>query len=141
MPMKQISVFVENKAGRLSDITHVLEKAEIDIRALSVADTTNYGILRLIVSDPDKAENALREAGMTVTITTVLGIGIPDVPGGLSKAIRVLADEDISVEYAYAFITPRVGTAYVIIRVEDNEKAAQVLKAKGIALIEQDDIF
>ena len=78
---------------------------------------------------------------MTVSITTVLGIGIPDVPGGFSKAIRVLSDEGISVEYAYAFITPRVGTAYVIIRVEDNDKAAQVLKAKGIALIEQDDIF
>lgn len=106
-----------------------------------MADTTNYGILRLIVSDPDKAENALHEAGMTVTITTVLGIGIPDVPGGFSKAIRVLSDENISVEYAYAFITPRVGKAYVIIRVEDNEKAAQVLKEKGITLIEQDDIF
>ncbi|HIR52990.1 MAG TPA: ACT domain-containing protein [Candidatus Onthovicinus excrementipullorum] len=141
MPIKQISVFVENKAGRLADITAVLEKAGIDIRALSVADTTNYGILRLIVSDPDRAENALKEAGMTVSITSVLGIGIPDVPGGFSKAIRVLSDEGISVEYAYAFITPRVGMAYVIIRVEDNEKAAQVLSDKGIALIDQDEIF
>lgn len=118
-----------------------MEKAGIDIRALSVADTTNYGILRLIVSDPDRAENALKEAGMTVSITSVLGIGIPDVPGGFSKAIRVLSDEGISVEYAYAFITPRVGMAYVIIRVEDNEKAAQVLSDKGIALIDQDEIF
>ena len=141
MPIKQISVFVENKAGRLADITAVLEKAGIDIRALSVADTTNYGILRLIVSDPDRAENALKEAGMTVSITSVLGIGIPDVPGGFSKAIRVLSDEGISVEYAYAFITPRGGMAYVIIRVADNEKAAQVLSDKGIALIDQDEIF
>lgn len=141
MPMKQISVFVENKAGRLTDITHVLEQAEIDIRALSVADTTNYGILRLIVSDPDKAESVLKDAGMTVSITTVLGIGIPDVPGGFSKAIRVLSDKGISVEYAYAFITPRVGTAYVIIRVEDNEKAAKVLRDSGFDLIEQDEIF
>ena len=141
MPIKQISVFIENKAGRLADITAVLEKAGVDIRALSVADTTNYGILRLIVSDPDQAEEALKNAGMTVSITTVLGIGIPDVPGGFSRAIQVLSDGGISVEYAYAFITPRVGTAYVIIRVEDNERAAEVLQAKGISLINQDEIF
>ncbi len=141
MPIKQISVFVENKAGRLADITAVLEREQINIRALSVADTTNYGILRLIVSDPDRAEQALKAAGMTVSITSVLGIGIPDVPGGFSKAIRVLSDEGISVEYAYAFITPRVGTAYIIIRVEDNDRAAKVLADKGIVLIEQNEIF
>lgn len=141
MPIKQISVFVENKAGRLADITAVLEKSGVDIRALSVADTTNYGILRLIVSDPDKAETALKDAGVTVSITTVLGIGIPDVPGGFSRAVRVLSDAGISVEYAYAFITPRVGTAYVIIRVEDNDRAAQILRDKGITLIDQNEIF
>lgn len=141
MPIKQISIFVENKPGRLADITSVLEGEGIDIRALSIADTTNYGILRLIVSDPDRAEIALKDAGMTVSITTVLGIGIPDAPGSFSRAIRVLSDHDISVEYAYAFITPEIGTAYIIIRVEDNEKAAQVLQQADIKLLDQNQIF
>ena len=113
----------------------------IDIRALSIADTTDYGILRLIVNDPEKAEAALKDSGLTVSMTNVLGIGIPDEPGGFSRAIRVLADAGISVEYAYAFITPEVGAAYVIIRVENNEDATAVLTKAGIKLIEQNEIF
>ncbi|HIT54125.1 MAG TPA: ACT domain-containing protein [Candidatus Fimivicinus intestinavium] len=141
MPIKQISVFVENKPGRLADITALLAEKGVDIRALSIADTTDYGILRLIVNDPEKAETTLREGGMTVSMTNVLGIGIPDEPGGFSRAIRVLADANISVEYAYAFITPEVGAAYVIIRVENNEEATQVLAQAGIKLIGQNEIF
>ena len=137
----QISVFVENRPGRLADITAVLAKNSIDIRALSVADTSDYGILRLIVNDPKAAVEALRSEGMTASATQVLGIIIPDEPGGLARAIKVLSDEQISVEYAYAFITPSVGNAYVIIRVEDNDKASEILKGAGIELIEQDDIF
>lgn len=116
-------------------------KNSIDIRALSVADTSDYGILRLIVNDPKAAVEALRSEGMTASATQVLGIIIPDEPGGLARAIKVLSDEQISVEYAYAFITPSVGNAYVIIRVEDNDKASEILKGAGIELIEQDDIF
>ena len=127
MPIKQISIFVENKPGRLADITSLVAEKGIDIRALSIADTTDYGILRLIVNDPEKAEAALKDSGLTVSMTNVLGIGIPDEPGGFSRAIRVLADAGISVEYAYAFITPEVGAAYVIIRVENNEDATAVL--------------
>ena len=141
MAISQISVFVENRPGRLADITAVLAKNSIDIRALSVADTSDYGILRLIVNDPKSAVEALRSEGMTASATQVLGIIIPDEPGGLARAIKVLSDEQISVEYAYAFITPSVGNAYVIIRVEDNDKASKILKGAGIELIEQDDIF
>ena len=141
MAISQISVFVENRPGRLADITAVLAKSSIDIRALSVADTSDYGILRLIVNDPKSAVEALRSEGMTASATQVLGIIIPDEPGGLARAIKVLSDAQISVEYAYAFITPSVGNAYVIIRVEDNDKASEILKGARIELIEQVDIF
>ena len=141
MPIKQISAFVENKPGRLADITAILAEKDVDIRALSIADTTDYGILRLIVNDPVKAEKTLKDAGVTVSITNVLAVGIPDVPGGFSKAIKVLAKAEISVEYAYAFITPSAGTAYVIIRVEDNGKASEALQKAGIKLFTQDEIF
>ncbi|MCR5485610.1 MAG: ACT domain-containing protein [Clostridiales bacterium] len=141
MAIKQISVFVENRAGRLAEITGLLADNSIDIRALSIADTTDYGILRLIVNDPDAALKALKEGGHTVSATEVLGIKIPDVPGGFSKAIAILSDKGISVEYAYAFITPKVGNAYVIIRVEDNEAAEKVLCEADIKTINQDEIF
>lgn len=141
MTINQISVFVENRPGRLADITSVLANNGVDIRALSIADTTDYGILRLIVNDPEAALKVLKQEGMTASSTQVLGIAIPDEPGGFAKAIRILADAGVSVEYAYAFITPNVGNAYVIIRVENNEKAAGVLTGAGITLLDQADIF
>ena len=141
MPIKQISIFVENKPGRLADITAMLAKKNVDIRALSIADTTDYGILRLIVSSPETAVVAIREEGLTVSSTDVIGIAVPDVPGGFANAIRALADADISVEYAYAFITREKGNAFVIIRVADNAIATKVLTNAGIKLIEQADIF
>ena len=104
MAISQISVFVENRPGRLADITAVLAKSSIDIRALSVADTSDYGILRLIVNDPKSAVEALRSEGMTASATQVLGIIIPDEPGGLARAIKVLSDAQISVEYAYCLL-------------------------------------
>ncbi|MCL2508358.1 MAG: ACT domain-containing protein [Oscillospiraceae bacterium] len=141
MTIKQISIFVENRAGRLADITGLLAESKIDIRALSIADTTDYGILRLIVNDPDQAVDVLRQSGMTVSATEVLGIKVEDIPGGFAKAIRTLSDKDISVEYAYAFITPDVGKAYVIVRVENNASAADALKTAGITIISQEEIF
>ncbi|MBQ7047002.1 MAG: ACT domain-containing protein [Oscillospiraceae bacterium] len=141
MAINQISVFVENRPGRLADITSVLAENSIDIRALSIADTTDYGILRLIVDNPESALAVLKKEGMTASSTQVLGIAIPDEPGGFAKAIRVLAQAGISVEYAYAFITPDVGNAYVIIRVEDNDKASEVLLSSGISLLNQSEIF
>ena len=137
MEIKQISIFVENKPGRLAKITSLLAENSVDIRALSIADTTDYGILRLIVSDPEKAEKVLKEAKMTVSITHVLGIGIPDVPGGFSVAIKTLADAGISVEYAYAFITPDGKS--LCYHDEDNDAAKKPKDANTV--IEQDEIL
>ena len=140
MVVKQLSVFIENKSGRLVQITEILGKNQIDIRAVSIADTTGFGILRLIVDDPDRAKMVLREAGFTVSITEVIAISIEDEPGGLSKALRVLSDAQISVEYMYAFLSREDKTAYVIFRVEDNDEAVQALRKAGIVCLSSEDI-
>ncbi len=140
MVVKQLSVFIENKSGRLVQITEILGKNQIDIRAVSIADTTSFGILRLIVDDPDRAKMVLREAGFTVSITEVIAISIEDEPGGLSKALRVLSDAQISVEYMYAFLSREDKTAYVIFRVEDNDEAVQALRKEGIVCLSSEDI-
>ena len=137
MFIKQISVFVENKSGRLAEITAILAKANIDIRALSVADTTHFGILRLIVNRPDAAEEALRNSGLTVSLTNV--ISVPDHPGGFAQAAQALRDVDI--EYMYAFISRDQGRACVILRVPDNEAALEALKAGGIEILKDSDIY
>lgn len=141
MLIKQISVFVENQKGRLADITKALADQNISIRALSIADTTDFGILRLIVDMPDDAVKALKDQGMTVSLTNVLAVAIPDVPGGFYSAIKTLADADISVEYAYAFITPKANNAFVIIRVEDNDTAIEAFKNNNVSLLTQEEIF
>lgn len=135
MIIKQISVFVENKRGRLAEITKVLEKNNIDIRALSIADTKDFGILRLIVNDPDQTEKILKAEGFTVSLTKVIAIGIDDKPGGLASAMSVLDTHQISVEYMYAFISRTQETAYVILRVEDNEKALAILEENNFDIM------
>ncbi len=141
MFIKQLSVFVENKPGRLSDIAATLESKQIDIRALSIADTTDFGILRLIVNNPDEAEQLLKDAGFAVSLTQVIAIGIEDKPGGLSKALKILLDAQIGVEYMYAFISREGEKAYVILRVENNEKAIKVFSDNGIDLLKSSDIY
>ncbi|HIZ17441.1 MAG TPA: ACT domain-containing protein [Firmicutes bacterium] len=141
MIIKQLSIFVENKEGRLSEITQTLADNGIDIRALSIADTTDYGILRLIVNDPDKALKALKGEGMTVSLTDVIAIAVPDTPGGLNKAVKVLSSDNISIEYMYAFLNPRKDTAFVILRVENNERAIKALTAGGIRLMKNEEIY
>ena len=136
MYLQQISLFVENKAGRFAEITELLCAKGIDIRALSVADTTDYGIVRLIVNNPESAAAALRDAGLAVSLTSVLAIGVEDRPGGLTHALRVLADNDVSVEYMYAFISREENRAYVVARVGDNERAEKVLNEAGIPLLD-----
>ena len=128
MAIRQISVFVENKPGRLAEITGFLAEGGVSIRAFSIADTTDFGILRLIVSDTQKAAEVLKAAGVAVSITEVVGISIPDVTGAFAKVVKVLADAGENVEYAYAFLTPEAGHAYVIVRVDDNAVATAVLK-------------
>ena len=136
MTIRQISVFVENKPGHLHEIIQILGEAKVDIRALSLADTTNFGILRLIVDDPDKAERVLSDHDFSVSITDVVGIRVSDKPGGLEKPLRVLLNAGIAVEYAYAFIGNTDQLASVILRVQDNQTAIAVLKENGIASIQ-----
>ncbi len=138
MELYQVSVFVENKAGRLAEITEVLSDNSINMRALSIADTTDFGILRLIVDDPRTTERILMENGFTVTITRVIGVFVPDRPGGLSFVLRLLSDAGVSVEYLYAFIEKTADKASVILRVDDDEKAKAVLADNGIETISGD---
>lgn len=141
MAIRQISVFVENKPGRLAEITGFLAEGGVSIRAFSIADTTDFGILRLIVSDTQKAAEVLKAAGVAVSITEVVGISIPDVTGAFAKVVKVLADAGENVEYAYAFLTPEAGHAYVIVRVDENAVATAVLKENGITVIDEASIL
>ena len=140
MAIKQLSVFVENKKGTILGITKAIAQAGVNIRALSVADTQDFGILRLIVSDIDKAQKALSDENCVVSVTQVIAVSVSDVPGGLCKVLEYLAEADINVEYVYAFITVSGKNAYVVIRVEDNEKASEILCEKGITIVTEDDI-
>jgi len=141
MLIDQISIFVANQPGRLTDITGILSGAGIDIRALSLADTTDFGILRLIVSSPEKAEAELRASGLTVRKTKVIAAKLDNKPGSLHSVLKVLKENNISVEYAYAFITPIDDRACVILRVEDNERAIRIFADSGIELLKPDDIY
>lgn len=137
MQIQQLSVFVENKPGRLAEITEVLAGAGVDIRAISVADTSDFGILRVIVDRPQQAVDALKANGMTVSLTNVIAVGFDDKPGRFAAAVRLLADKGFDMEYMYAFISRDKGKAYVIIRVSQGEKAAEALKANGFEILEQ----
>lgn len=141
MTVKQLSVFVENRAGRLSAITRLLGNNGISIRAMSIADTKDFGILRLIVNDVDKALAVLKEAGCSVTSTNVLAIKIADKPGGLADAMDTLYKDNISVEYMYAaFINEEDESAYLILRVDNNDKAVTAFQDGGFRLLSQDEL-
>jgi len=135
MKVEQISVFLENKAGRLAEVANVLGNVGINIRALSLADTTDFGILRLIVNDREAAKKALKEAGFTVGITQVIAVEVEDKPGGLAKILKLLADEDINVEYMYAFVERSSGNAVLIFKLEDLDKAIDLLSSHGVKVI------
>ena len=139
--VKQLSVFLENKKGRLSDVTLALAQAGVNIRALSIADTTDFGILRLIVDDPEKACGALQDAGYAVSIREVLAIGITDRPGALADALRPLRDAGIVIEYMYAFLGKAGDKAMVILKVSDNDGAIASLKAAGVQVIAEDAVY
>ena len=141
MFIKQISIFVENKPGRLSAVTKLLGENGIDIRALSVADTKDFGILRLIVNNPDKACEVLKNDECTVSITNVIAIGITDKPGGLAAAMECLYAANISVEYMYAFISKSDSLAAVILRVDNNDKAAEALKENNFKLLTSQEVY
>ena len=140
MTVKQISVFVENKAGRLAELTDYLNQHGIDMRALSITEAEDFGVVRMIVDDAYKTSCVLKEAGYVVSITPVLAVEIPDEPGSLYKIMKILGDGGVNLEYTYAFLTRKQNTAYIILRVENNEKAVEVLGRQGIHTICQDSI-
>ena len=131
MIIKQISIFVENKPGRLAEITEIIAKNDINIRALSVAETTHFGILRIIVDDPEMVQRVLKEAGLTVSITSVITAAINDRPGGLAEVLKLFAAHDIQIEYMYAFIAKSENEAYVVMRIENEDEAVKLLKENG----------
>lgn len=141
MLVKQISVFLENKSGRLAEVTKTLAGKDIDISALSIADTTDFGILRLIVNKPELAEEILKENGFTVSCTNVIAIAVEDKPGGLSKALDVLESNSIGIEYMYAFVGKATNDALVILRVEDAQKAIDTLSAQNIKVLTSDTVY
>jgi hypothetical protein len=141
MLIKQLSVFIENKKGRLSEILDVLKENNIDISALSIADTSGFGILRMIVSDPETAKIKLRESGVIVKTNHVIGIVVDDKPGSLAKEIKVLSDNGVVVEYAYAFLSSSKDSALVVLRADDNELAEKILTENGIDMIDPKDCY
>ena len=140
MAIKQLTVFVENKQGRLVEITEMLASASIDMSALSIADTRDFGILRLIVSDTEKAREVLTENGVLVQITEVVGVKLSDRPGELSRALSALDRAEINLEYLYAFLAVNGKSAYVALRVENNEAAEAVLREAGFEMVTEQDI-
>ena len=138
---KQISVFLENKAGRLSHVTRVLGEAGINIRALSIADTSDFGILRLIVNDPDQAYKILKEAGFTVSETEVIAVQVPDSPGGLATVLEQMTTENLNIEYLYAFLGTTGDDALVIFKVEDINRARNMFEAKGIKFLDEQALY
>ncbi len=140
MDVEQLSIFIENKSGRLAEVTSILSNAGINIRALYLADTADFGILRLIVNDTEKAKNVLRFNGFTVEKTKVVAIEVPDRPGGLSGILNTIKDEGINVEYMYAFVAKSGENAIVIFRFDDSERAVDVLKKSGVRIIQGEEI-
>lgn len=136
--LKQISAFVENKPGRLMEIIRALAAAKVDLKALSLADTTDFGVIRMIVSDDKLAKQVLTEDGVVVRITDITAVAVPDEPGSLMNTLRILSDNGIAIEYMYAFAEKLDGSSVIAIRTECPEKTEQVLKDGGI-LVPTDD--
>ena len=140
MSLKQLTIFVENKQGTLVDITKILADNNVNMRALSIADTQDFGILRLIVDNNDVATKALHDAGYLIKMTDVVGVKIGDQPGKLSKALEVLDEAEINMEYLYAFMTRTEKHAYVVLRVPDNAVAEKAFEDAGFHMITDADI-
>ncbi len=141
MLVKQISVFLENRSGRLHEVSEVLKKADINIRALSLADTSDFGILRLIVDRPDTAQQVLKNSGFTISQTEVLAMEVEDRPGGLAQILAVCDSGGINVEYMYAFVEKSGRNAVVIFRVENPDRSIALLQKSGVRLLSADEVY
>ncbi|MDI6844220.1 MAG: ACT domain-containing protein [Anaerosomatales bacterium] len=133
--VKQISVFIENKSGRVSEVTGILGDAGVNIRGFSVSDTADYGILRLVVDKPGDAERALKAAGFTVRVDDVICIDVPDVPGGLASVLKVVSAAGVNIEYVYSLVA-----TLVVINVADVNRALRLLEGRPVRLVSQEDI-
>ncbi len=141
MKVKQISVFLENKSGRLAEVTRALGNNDINIRALSIADTTDFGILRLIVNKPEMANSILKKEGFMVSETQVIAVEVPDHPGGLADVLSELGEAGVNIEYLYAFIGRSARNALVVFRVEDCDGAVLALKKKNIRVLGGEEVY
>jgi len=141
MKVEQISIFIENKSGRLAEITRILGDADINIRALSLADTSDFGILRLIVDNVETAKAVLKEKGFTVSKTEVVAVEVPDRPGGLSSLLRTLDAHQINVEYMYAFVEQCGGSAAIIFRFDETDKAIDSLKGSSFTILTGERLY
>ncbi len=139
--IKQISVFLENKSGRLVRVARVLGDAGINIRGISIADTSDFGILRLIVDQPDAAVKELKDKGIMATETEVIAMEVPDTPGGLADVLNYLQDAGINIEYLYSFIEKPTTNAIIMMRVEKIEEALEVLKKKNVPIVGGERIY
>lgn len=141
MKLEQLSIFLENRSGRLAEITGILARAGINIRALSLADTADFGILRLIVTQTARAVQVLREGGFTVATNEMVALEVPDRPGGLWEILRVLEGAGINVEYMYVFVHKATENAVVIFRFDEPDKASAVLRAAGVRVLAGEEVY
>ena len=137
MAIRQLSVFVENKKGSLHEITDVLAVAGINLRSMCVADTANFGIVRIIADKPDEAKALLDRAGHAANIREINAFAVPDAPGGLAKVLNLLEGKGVNIEYMYALITSEVGKAYSVMRTDDTAETDKILKDAGIELLDE----
>ena len=140
MSIHQISVFLENRTGQLAEITQLLAKNHVDIRAISIAETADYGLARMIVDDAQKASNILLQHGDILSMTPVWGVEVPDCPAGLANLLSVLAENHIDVEYMYSLFTHRDGRAYMVLRISDEEKFTAALNAHDIKVVSAEEL-
>lgn len=140
MTIPQISVFLENRAGQLADITGILSENQVNMRAINIAETADYGVLRLIVDDASRASSILLEQGFILTMTPVVGVAVPDTPGGLSKVLGVISQAEIDVEYMYSVFGQKDGQACMIFRVADTDALSALLEENGIGMITGEDL-
>lgn len=135
MTIQQISVFLENRTGQLSEITDVLANSKVDLRALHIADTADYGVLRLITSNPAEASKALLENGFILSMTPVMAVEVPDEPGGLARLLNILAKAGVDIEYMYSAFGQKGGSAYMIFRVADVQQMEDILKENALTTV------
>ena len=140
MYVKQISVFMENRPGRLAEITKILSENSVDIRAINIADTTDFGILRMMVDDEEKAEKVLRGNNMTANISDVIAISISDSVGAFSNVIELLKDKNISIEYIYSFIGEKPSKAVIVLKTSDLDLSINVLRENGVNVLSKEDV-